>query len=332
MPRRRRSHDVVVASLAALALGAGACEADAGDAGCQLVAQVTLPGTPLTLIPDARLDQVGGGYFLIGSDGSNVRWAALSADGVLGPEQAFPLPPGVTSATFAMAGQETPGDTVVVGYLAADGEGNGTLQVIPVPADGSPPTATAAPVVSFPGGVPDASSVVMVSSRAGMNAGLAWVAGDATAAQVMVTGVAGTGVTTHDPVSTSLSAGPPFSCLGFSPGRDDLTVVYYATTTSLGSAGWVIAEANEGGAVDSGTVLAFNRPQGKCAVVTPTATGYGLVWEDNQGGWLAEYTTQGAVLSPLYPFASAASFGGADLEPPLVGLAPFGSDFGVLLS
>ena len=85
MPRRRR-HDVVAVGLAALAVGSAACQADVGDAGCQLTRQVTLAGTPLTLLPDARLDQVGDGYFLLGSDGSTVRWAALSADGTLSGE------------------------------------------------------------------------------------------------------------------------------------------------------------------------------------------------------------------------------------------------------
>ena len=37
-------------------------------------------------------------------------------------------------------------------------------------------------------------------------------------------------------------------------------------------------------------------------------------------------------LSMPYPYASAAGFGGSNLQPPLVGLAPFGTDFGVLLA
>ncbi len=37
-------------------------------------------------------------------------------------------------------------------------------------------------------------------------------------------------------------------------------------------------------------------------------------------------------LSKPYPYASAAGFGGSDLQPPVVGLAPFGTDFGVLLA
>jgi hypothetical protein len=321
--------------LAALGLGGVACQADSGDAGCLLHAQVTLAGTPLTLLSNERLDQVGAGFFLLGLDSggatTSVRWGALDASGVLTGEHAYALPSGVTSAYYAVAGVSTPGDTVLVGYLGTDPAGeNGELAVIALPADGSPPAAPASNIVTFPGSVPTATSVAMMSSRVGMNAGLTWI--DETSGHVQVATVNGAGLLTGAPVVTS-NASPDFSCLGFSPGKDDLTVVYYAMTTTVSSlAGWVIAETNEAGSVDSTTVLAFNRPMGKCAVVTPTPTGYGLVWQDSEGGWLAEYVALGSMLSTPYPFASSSSFGGTNLQPPLVGLAPFGTDFGVLIA
>jgi hypothetical protein len=339
MPRRRR-HDVVAFGLAALAVGAGACQADVGDAGCQLTQQVTLAGTPLTLLQDARLDQVGNGYFLLGTDGTSVRWGAVSAAGALTHEQAYALPQDVSSAYFAVAGVEAPDDTVLVAYLGTDAaSGQGGLAVIALPADGSAPAAPPSTVVTFPGGIPAASSVAMLSSRKGMNAGLAWVddgSGQAGgSSQVMVATLDGTGALTGTPVAVSPSSGAPFSCLAFSPGKDDLTVIYYAGTTSLANnpSGWVIAEANEAGSVDSTTVLGLGRPPGSmCALVSPTATGYGITWQDTEGDWLAEFVSQAMTLSVSYPFASSAGFGGADLQPPLVGLAPFGTDFGVLLS
>ena len=334
MPRRRR-HDVVAFGLAALAVGVAACQAESGDAGCQLTQQVTLAGTPLTLLQDARLDQVGDGYFLLGTDGTSVRWGALSANGALTGEQAYALPTDVSSAYFAVAGVNSPGDTILVGYLGTDvATGSGGLAVIALPADGSAPAAPASTVVTFPGGIPPASSVAMLSSRKGMHAGLAWV-DDGSVPQVMLATLDGTGAETGTPVIVSPSSGAPFSCLGFSPGKDDLTVIYYAGITTLKNnvPGWVIAEANEAGSVDSTTVLSLGRPPGNgCALVSPTATGYGITWQDTEGDWLAEFVSQGMLLSVAYPFASAAGFGGSDLQPPLVGLAPFGTDFGVLLA
>jgi len=164
-----------------------------------------------------------------------------------------------------------------------------------------------------------------------MNAGLAWIDASSTPSQVLVATVNGAGLLTGAPVATS-SAGPAFSCLAFSPGKDDLTVVYYAASTSLSLPGWIIAETNEAGSVDSATVLGSNRPLGTCAVVAPTTTGYSLVWQDSEGGWLSEYVAVGNTLSGPYPFASASGFGGTNLQPPLVGLAPFGTDFGVLIA
>ena len=89
---------------------------------------MTLAGTPLTLLGNARLDQVGAGYFLLGNDQTTVRWGTLDASGTLSGEQAFALPTGVTQAYYAVAGAEAPGDTVLIAYLATDAaSGDGEL-------------------------------------------------------------------------------------------------------------------------------------------------------------------------------------------------------------
>src|SRR6185312_3184515 len=136
MPRRRR-HDVVAVAIAALACAAAACQADSGDAGCQLAPQQTLPGTPLTLLANARLDQVGGGYFLLGNDDTALRWGAVSADGsTLTGEQSYALPSEATALYYAMAGLESPGDTVLLGYLRTATSGTGAeLAVLALPAE-----------------------------------------------------------------------------------------------------------------------------------------------------------------------------------------------------
>jgi hypothetical protein len=332
MPRRRR-HDVIAFTTVALTLALAGCDAEVGDAGCQIMQEMTLAGTPLTLLGNARLDQVGDRYFLLGNDQTTVRWGALDASSGLSGEQAFALPTGVTQVYYAVAGAEAPGDTVLIGYLATDAaSGDGELVVVAVPA--ADPTAASPPavVVTFPGGVPDPTSVAMISSRKGMNAGLAWI--DDAAGVVRVATVNAAGMLTGAPVVTTMSATPSYSCLAFSPGKNDLTVFYYSDHIDLQSGtapGWVIAETSEAGSVDSTTLLAFGHP-GTCARLTPTAAGYSLVWQDNQGGWLAVYTAGAATQPAPYPFASASTFGGSYLQPPFVGLAPFGSDYGVLLA
>jgi hypothetical protein len=335
MSRRRRGvSDAVVALLTAASAGLAGCQAEAGDADCELTQEVVLagaPSSPLLLLPSARLDQVGDAFFLIGSDGTAVRWAALAADGTLSPEQAFSLPAGVTDPIYAVAGLAAPGDTVLIGYLGGGPSGTGgELDVVTVLADGSQPPTPASSVLTFPAGVPAASTVAMMSSRLGMNAGLAWV--DATAGEVMFTTIDGRGHLVGDPTPTFVSpAGNPtasFECLGFSAGKSDLTVVDEATDQS-GRSTWTIADASEQGTVDNFTALTVSSPTG-CAVVTPTDDGYALAWQDDRGSWLAVYVDGQSQIVPA-SFAPASSFGGAALQPPLVGLAPFGSDFGVVL-
>jgi hypothetical protein len=329
------------AALAAAALGVVACDADVGDADCQLTQQVVLvgsPSSPLLLLPSARLDQVGGGFFLIGSDGTAVRWAALAADGTLSPEQAFVLPAGVTNSIYAVAGVTTPGDTVLIGYLATSlGGGQGELDVVAVAADGSEPPAPANPVLTFPAGVPPASTLAMMSSRVGNSAGLAWI--DAAANQVMFATIDGGAelVGQPAPIAASTAAADPttvFYCLGFSAGKNDLTVTYLdAATDKAVLPTWIVAEATERGTVETLTTLSVG-DQMDCAVVTPTDSEYALAWQDNQGSWLAVSTrdeTTNVLGVATYAFASASNFGGPDLQPPLTGLASFGNDFGVVL-
>ncbi|HVV17678.1 MAG TPA: hypothetical protein VHH90_10770 [Polyangia bacterium] len=335
MPRRRRhgvARSFLTAALVALSAAATGCQEDLGTAGCQITTQTTVPGSPLTLLADARLDMIGGGYALIGYDraANSVRWAQGGTDGMLGAEHAFGLPAGVTNPVFAMAATPTgaPADTVLIGYLGTDATATkGELALIAVPADGSPPQAPAATIHEFPKGLPAASSVAMISSRKGGRAGLAWV--DDAMGRVMYAAIDGTGQMVVSPTPTAI-ASPDFSCLGFTAGKDDVTLVYYAAMTNQGPAGWIIAEGNESGGIDSSVTLVFSRPMGTCATVTPTTAGYAIAWQDPAGGWFSAYTASDNRLTSPAPFAPANAFAGANLQPPIVALAPFDRDYGVL--
>ncbi|HXJ21220.1 MAG TPA: hypothetical protein VMT03_13390 [Polyangia bacterium] len=309
---------------------AGCQQADLGTAGCRITQQSTFAGSPLTLLSTARLDAVGSGYVLIGADASAVRWASVSDKGGLGAEHAFGLPMGATSPLFAVAGSSStsPGDTVLVGWLGPDPTGKkGDLSMIALPADGTPPMGPAAVIHEFPGGVPAAGTVVMVSSRQGTNAGLAWA--DPALGQVLFAAVDAQGALVGATTPTAPTSGP-FDCLSFQPGKDDLTLVYHATLTSQNSVGWVIVEANEDGGVDSYTTLGYTGAYAYCASVAPTATGYGIAWQDSAGAWLGIAVAGATTLPAAAPFAPASGFGGAYLQPPIVAIASFQQDFGVL--
>jgi hypothetical protein len=303
---------------------------------------VVLPGGPLTLLPDARLDRLRDRYVLIGADeanlGGNVRWATLdAAAGQLGAEHTTLVETAHKGLWFALAGTAAPGDAVLagVGLLGAT-PGDLEIHVVSQPADGSAAAmpggqSTSPAVATLPGGaLPGARPLVaMASSRLGMAAALAWV--DAKKGAVMLAALGGNGqpVTAPQLVDTA----PAFGCLSFTPsGKDELTLGYYkyvdanATTPS-----WVIAEVRESGAIDSTLTLTLESADARCPLVTATDNGYAMAWQDSAGSWLGVYDSRTNRLQ-TYPFASALDFHGADLQPPLVGLAPLGKEFAVVLA
>jgi hypothetical protein len=64
--------------------------------------------------------------------------------------------------------------------------------------------------------------------------------------------------------------------------------------------------------------------------MTGASPEYAIVWQDPSGSWLSVYYGPQTMQVKSFPFASSTDFGGADLQPPLQGLAAFTSDFGVL--
>ena len=167
---------VGLASLLTASLALGACQTDTGTAGCQLTLEVPMAHSPLTLLPDARLDVVGDGFFLVGSDGTNVMWASIAANGALGPEESLAIPAGATQNVFAFAQSAAPADTLVVGVVipAANGT-DAELHMIPFPASGTGALAPGPAVVTFPGGVTTPPMLAMGTSPQGVTANLAWV-------------------------------------------------------------------------------------------------------------------------------------------------------------
>jgi hypothetical protein len=351
MPRRgRQRHGLAICSLAAAAVIAAGCQSDVGTAGCQISTQLTLPGSPLTLLHGVRLDLVGSKYALMGYDSAQnaVRWAMLDlANETLEPEHAYGLPPGAQDPLFAMAAApppaQTPGggdailtgpvpaDTVLIGYVDRDSTGtNGELSMMPVPADGSAPAGPPVTILEFPGGIPPASSLAMVSSRNGVHAGLAWI--DDQLHHVMYAAVDGSGTPVVSPTPVG-SALPGFQLLAFTPGKSDVTLLYHSDDVNGGNVtgpGWIIAEGTEAGGIVSTTALVFSRQPESPGFLTPTADGYALAWQEMSGAWMGVYTgTTQRVLGP-YEFAPSNGFGGSALQPPLVGLATFGSDFGAV--
>jgi len=345
MPRRRsglngwspRRTALAVSSIGSLLAIAG-CQARSTDNGCQITKQVVLPGTtPLALLPEISLARVGTTTVLLGSDSTSVRWVTISQNGTVGTEQSAALPPETLRAFYALAGVDAPGDRVVIGVLvpAANGDDADLRLMVAPTEDGAAAGAPGPAVKTFGGGASAPVQVAMGTSVSGMYAGVAWI----DSLQPTYAFIDGLGAPVGDPAVIENAVGSAYSCLGFAPGKQELTVTYQrAPTDPLIGPTWVMADVQVGGAIDT---LSLNVAQVggsmSCAkTVLYDDSGspeYAIVWQDRSGSWLSIYTSAGNGRVDSYGFASSTIFGGADLQPPLMGLATFlGKDFGVLFA
>lgn len=265
-----------VAALAFVALAfvaVGGCGGGDGPATTCVLDQHPLDGSPLTLLPDARLDAVGDRFVLLGSDGSRVRWASLSQTGTLGPEHEIDVPDHDAGPWFAVAGVATPADRLVVAYVpkGAGTAGMGDLMTFAVQFDGTLPTeAAAAGKIPLGPGV----QVTMASGRGGMRAGIAWGTVGSTSLAVRLLDGDGHAVGGDLPLGT-VSA---FDCLRFLPGKGDLTVGYLDLSGTPPVPVFLATEIASSGAAQALFRLQVGREVPECADMTPTDTGYGIAW------------------------------------------------------
>jgi hypothetical protein len=348
MPRRRSdgltprtTAATAAAFIVALAIGGLGCQAGSTDIGCTTQHQIVLPGTtPLPLWPQVRIDRLDGGFVLLGSDTTSVRWTVIDGGGHVGTEQVLALPAGALAAYYALSGATFPGDTIVVGVLGTAANGtDAELRFIAAPIDGSPAPAPGTPVVVFAGGADPRNALPMVAmgtSASAMFAGAAWL--DPASGFPSYAFLDGQGQVMGQPQIIENEPASGYSCLGFSHGKQELTVSYEkGPLDPVTGPTWLIADVAAGGGVST-LKLNVAQPYGmmSCALTVlydPTGgtnpSEYAIVWQDSSGSWLSIYYGPGAGVKS-YPFASSTDFGGPDLQPPLMGLAAFGNDFGVL--
>ena len=328
---------VRVAVLAALA--AGGCQTSStGASTCALAKAVPYPASPLMLLPDARLVLVPDGFLLLGVDQDTARWAHLDTAGTAGGEQHAPVAPArLIGPWLATAGRNAPADTVVMAFGVAAANGvDLELDVVTVPADGSAAPAAPVLVATVAGGAKqDALPLVALgSSRSGMRAGLAWTAKDAGQLTAVVLG--GDGRPVGDPFAVEpTSPGSPTTraaCVGFVPGKSDLSLSYYRFSGATGATTeWVIAETSEANYVQATLSLQLDDMSPSCALVLATSGGYALAWQSAAGSSVGVYDAASNQFHD-HRFADAFQFGGSNLQPPLAGLGPAAADFAVVLA
>ncbi|HEY2728955.1 MAG TPA: hypothetical protein VGK52_03385 [Polyangia bacterium] len=306
-------------------------------ASCQIAQEVSAPGSSLTLLADARLERVSASSFALtgfDADRATARWATYdSAAGALGAERALALQMAAAGPWLATVTQSAPGDTLLVAQAPAvdTSRGDAELHVFAVPASASSKTAPplGPALARIPGALANggAPAVALAASRAGPHAVLAWL--DPAAGDVELLALSAAGQPLGAPVV--IDKAPSFACLGFAPGKGALTLVYHRyDDAAVHVPTLVITELLDSGAVDDSVALVLESHDAGCPQVTPTDAGYAIAFQDVEGSWLGIYDGGTKALA-LHPFAAAVVFGGAGLQPPLVGLTGLGGDFAAVL-
>lgn len=321
--------------LGALALAAvgpvfAGCPSDPVKSTCQVETQeVTVahqtvpPAMSLMLLPDARLDVVGDAFVLLGTDGSNVRWAVLGKDGVVvGDEQSIAVPPHSAGPWFAVAGTSAPRDHVVVAFVPADAAtvGSVELMTLSVQIDGTSPTL---PVSS--GQIPAGARVTMMSGRGGMNAGIAWARQGQT--DILARIVGGSGLPAGQDLMLGSVAGN-FECLRFSPGKADLTLGYVDLSGTPSAIAFVGVEVDANGTARSPFRLSIGKEVPGCVELVSTDKGYGLAWHNDIGTYFSVFDPASMQLASVL-VASNVRF---PVEPRLGGLGWLGKTYAVVFA
>lgn len=262
-----------VAGLAALVAMGGCGGGDSTSTTCVLE-QHRIDGSDLTLLSDARLDVVGDAFVLIGTDGATVRWANLSHEGVLGPQHQYDLTDAHLAGPWAaLAGSDAAGDRLLVAFVADGAVSTGTadLMVYALHSDGTLPVG---PTVAGKIAIGANAKVVMSSGRGGMHAGVAWgTTGSSTLTARVLDGegrIVGSDLT--------LGTVGAFDCLGFLPGKGDLTVGYLDESGTPPVPTFQATEISAAGTAPVPFRLQVGKEVPECIELAPTDTGYGVAW------------------------------------------------------
>ncbi|HEY4185221.1 MAG TPA: hypothetical protein VGP07_09140 [Polyangia bacterium] len=314
----------------------GGCGGNSLPASCTLTT-TPLEGNALTLMSDARMDLVGAGFVLLGTDGANVLWETIDVIGTAGPLLTVALPTHTDGPWFGVVGTAaSPGSQVVVVYAANPAGGMASLMSFAVGIDGTAPTAPAAI-----GMIPDRGSMtaqLLVSAgsgQAGQHAGLMWAIKGTSTVSAKVLGPNGTQVG----ADVTLGSVDDIDCPRFAPGQEDLTATYVKTAGTPPVQTLVAREFKADGSPDTTLNLGLadwsaDEAMG-CVAIAPAMPGYGLAWRANTGSFSGDYftvfdpTTGGAYL-PAQILSDERVAGG--IAPPIVGVAKAGKRYILLLA
>jgi hypothetical protein len=322
-----------------MAMGANSCGGTERSPNCRVVATTTMPAGTLGDLGNVRLDRAGDGFVLLArsDDGAEVRFARLTAEGVMGVETTVGVPARALGPVYAVTSKTVPGDQLLVVYGTATPTGDIGLQVITA-VSGSMP-ATPRPLVGVDGnpivlaaGAAGAApwSLTMASSPSGKRAILTWGRpGTTTAPTVLFLDEASV---PHAPASPLPDSAAPWSCLAITQSRLQFGISRTVpAATPDARLGWLFSEFAEDGTIATNFTLALSTSEGGCPTVGPTPRGYTFTWQTRQGTYFADIdTTRNGDFFTSNFLKAAVRFGGPDEQPPVAAVVSSGHDFSLV--
>jgi hypothetical protein len=295
--------------------------------GCRIGQQANLPSTALTRSEDVALQRVGDNFVLIAINGNELRWAPLSADGMLGTETVLNLPAlPVGRAVFGMTSKNTPGDQIVVAYPAQKA-GSAQLEMVAV-------TQTAGAVASAPRSLfdlpadPRSLRISMGSSQSGQRAVLAWGIDSATDKSPQVLLLGADGVPTGEPIPLYRSQPPfpTFDCLTITPSRTDFGVGLVEPGQRTSWRGFELLD--DGGRGYEVSMLLDVMPS-SCPTVGATPRGYVVAYQNDTGTFFSDFDIPRSVVNSDI-VAGSLRFGGAQRQPKVACVSSMGREFSLM--
>jgi hypothetical protein len=285
---------------------------------------------------------MGTGFFLHAADpnGQTVRWASLSAAGVLGTEQQAAVPAHNASQGpwVALAGKDAAFDRVLIFFGApSDADPSASeLKVLSVPFSGQPDGGAAGTPLTL-ASLPSPSQPLRLSvggGAAGLHAGVAFGISGVESFTFLAVDGAGTKVGGSQTIAGGAGA-LDFKCLRLTSafgGPADMNLGYIRQSADTDrSPSWRFVSIGADGLVGATTSLGLSAANPSCPLMTfPPDGSIALAWDDPAHAWFVDW--QPKVASQLFPQeVAAAATQPTGVLPPLAGFGALGATkFGIL--
>jgi hypothetical protein len=325
--------------------------------GCVVKASPTIASSPLTLMPNVRLERAGldarDGFVFIGLDeaGATIRAARVSEDGQLGHESTLTIPTHVLGPWMGLTGKAAPGDQLAIVYGATkEGVTPAQIELLVISLDLQTGAAAAPKPLQDAQGkdlllppLPDIATAFRASmgtSETGRVSAFAWGYANQGGLAPKFVIVKPDGAVAAPPMDSVSSTAKKWDCLAVVPSRGGtiagrgtfaLSVVALPETTP-GVPSWIFDEIRDDGGKTYRLPLMVQTKVMSCPTVAPTSHGFAISWQTPDGTFYSNVdvvTNSGDITPTERKVVGAVRFGGAEQQPKVACLAAMNKEFGI---